>query len=78
MKRLSASRVSLYQPPDVFDIAKSPPAPIATEALKRIAELCEIEAKIRGKSTDERRTVRQEKTKPLVTVLKTWLEKTLT
>ena len=27
-----------------FDIAKSPPAPIATEALKRIAELYEIES----------------------------------
>ena len=35
-----------------FDIAKSPPAPIATEALKRIAELYEIEAEIRGKSAD--------------------------
>ena len=61
-----------------FDIAKSPPAPIAAEALKRIAELYEIEAEIRGTSADERRAVRQEKTKPLVTALKTWLEKTLT
>ena len=33
-----------------FDLAKSPPAPIATEALKRIAELYQIEAEIRGKS----------------------------
>ena len=60
-----------------FDIAKSPPAPIATEVLKRIAELYEIEAEIRGKSADERQAMRQEKTKPLTTALKTWLEKTL-
>jgi transposase len=33
-----------------FDLAKSPPAPIATEAVKRIAELYQIEAEIRGKS----------------------------
>jgi hypothetical protein len=49
-----------------FDLAKSPPAPIATEALKRIAELYEIEAEIRGKSANERRVLRQEKTRPLV------------
>ena len=61
-----------------FEIAKSPPAPIATEALKRIAELYEVEAEIRGKSAEERRAVRQEKAKPLVETLKAWLEKTLT
>ena len=49
----------------LFDIAKSPPAPIAAEALKRIAELYQIEAEIRGNSADERRAVRQRKTKPL-------------
>ena len=57
-----------------FDLAKSPPAPIATEALKRIAALYEIEAEIRGKSAEERRAVRQEKTKPLVEALKAWVE----
>ena len=60
-----------------FDLAKSPPAPIAVEALKRIAELYEIEAEIRGKSAQERRAARQEKTKPLVAALKTWLETSL-
>jgi transposase len=60
-----------------FDLVKSPPAPIATEALKRIAELYEVEAEIRGNSAEERRAVRQQKTKPLVAELKTWLEKTL-
>jgi transposase len=60
-----------------FDLAKSPPAPIATEALKRIAELYQIEAEIRGKSAEERRAVRQQKTRPLAEALKAWLEKTL-
>jgi hypothetical protein len=39
--------------------------------VKRIAELSQIEAEIRGKSANERRVVRQEKTKPLVATLKT-------
>jgi hypothetical protein len=60
-----------------FELAKSAPAPIASEALKRIAELYEIEADIRGKSAEERRAVRQQKAEPLVEALKTWLEKTL-
>jgi len=60
-----------------FDLAKSPPAPIATEALKRIAELYAIEAEIRGKSAQERQAARQQKSKPLVAVLRTWLETTL-
>jgi hypothetical protein len=38
-----------------------PSAPIATEALKRIAELYEVEAEIRGNSPEERRAVRQQK-----------------
>jgi transposase len=60
-----------------FDLAKSPPAPIAAEALERIAELYRIEAEIRGTSADERRAARQQKTKPLVEALKARLEKTL-
>ena len=59
------------------DLAKTAPAPIATEALKRIAALYEIEAAIRGQDTEARRAVRQQKTKPLVEALKSWLEKTL-
>jgi transposase len=59
-----------------FDLAKSP-APIATEALERIAALYRIEADIRGSSADERRTVRQQKAGPLLAAMKAWLEKTL-
>ena len=38
-----------------FEIAHKRPAPIAREALQRIAELYEIEAEIRGRSAHERR-----------------------
>src|SRR5215208_7032903 len=59
-----------------FEIARSPPAPIAAEVLQRIAELYQIEAEIRGEDADVRRAVRQQKSKPLIETLKTWLEKT--
>ena len=49
-----------------FEIAKGGSAPIASEALDRIALLYAIEKTIRGRSADERRAVRQEKSKPLV------------
>ena len=60
-----------------FDIAKSPPAPIAAEVLQRIAELYRIEAEIRGEEADARRAVRQQKSKPLIEALKSWLEEML-
>jgi len=53
-----------------FDIAKSPPAPIAAEVLQRIAELYQIEAEIRGEEADARRAVRQQKSKSLIDALK--------
>jgi transposase len=55
-----------------FDIAKDGNAPIASEALVRIAAVYAIEKTIRERSADERRAVRQEKSKPLVLELKTW------
>lgn len=61
-----------------YEIAAGGSAPIAAEALTRIAKLYAIEAKIRGRSADERRAVRQDKTRPLVDGLKTWMEAQLT
>lgn len=63
---------------DLFDKAKGGDAPIATQALARIAQLYEIEAKIRGKNADERRAVRQAQTAPLVNALKSFVEHQLT
>ncbi len=60
-----------------FDIAQGGPAPIASEALTRIAALYAIEKTIRGYSADQRRAMRQEKSKPLVLAFKAWLEQQL-
>jgi transposase len=62
---------------DFFDIAKGGDAPIASEALERIAALYVIEKTIRGRSADARRAVRQERSKPLVLALRAWLEQQL-
>src|SRR5215217_2325459 len=53
-----------------FDIAKDGNAPIASEALQRIAALYAIEKTIRGQNADARRAVRQEKSRPIVVALK--------
>jgi len=57
---------------EFIDITRKAPAPLADEALRRIAALYAIEAEIRGRSADERRAARQERTKPLVLDLKLW------
>lgn len=56
-----------------YDLAKTK-APIATEALKRIAALYEIEERVRGKSAADRLALRQAESKPLVEELRTWFE----
>jgi transposase len=55
-----------------YDIAKGGSAPIAEEALQRIAALYAIEAKVRGHTAERRKTARQAESKPLVEALKTW------
>ncbi len=60
-----------------FDIARKGNAPIATQALLRIAQLYRIEQKIRGKSPEERRAVRQEQSAHHVNALKAFLGKQL-
>jgi transposase len=48
-----------------YELATPGPAPIASEALKRIAEIYAIEKDIRGRSAEERRLIRQQKSQPL-------------
>ena len=62
----------------LFEIARKGDAPIATQALLRIAQLYRIEDRIRGKSPEERQTVRRVESAPHVTALKSFLEKQLT
>jgi transposase len=57
-----------------FDIADKGPAPIAEEALARIAGLYAIDKTIRGSPPEERVAVRQARSKPLIEALKAWLE----
>jgi transposase len=57
-----------------YDLAKTRAAPIATEALSRIAALYRIETEIRGKSAEHRRTVRQADSRPLVRDLHAWFD----
>jgi transposase len=54
------------------------PAPIASEALARIAGLYAIEAEIRGGTAEQRRRLRQRRSKPILEALEPWLERQLT
>jgi transposase len=60
-----------------YELAAAGPAPIASQALERIAELYRIEDDIRGRSINERRVVRQERSRPIVTDLEPWLREKL-
>jgi transposase len=60
-----------------YDIHVATKSPLAEQALHQIAELYAIEADIRGQTADERRTVRQERSRPLVEAMQTWLTETL-
>ncbi|TIP39113.1 IS66 family transposase, partial [Mesorhizobium sp.] len=64
--------------PRFYELAQSGPAPIATEALTRIAQLYHVESDIRGRSADERRAVRQERSRPVINALEPWLRQQLT
>ena len=57
-----------------YELAVPGPAPIASEALKRIAELYAVETECRGRSADKRRALRQEKSRPILDALEPWLK----
>lgn len=56
-----------------YELAQSGPAPIASEALERIAELYKIEGESRGRTAEERRAIRQARSRPIVDALEPWL-----
>jgi transposase len=56
-----------------YELAAAGPAPIASEALTRIAALYAIESEIRGRAVEERRAVRQAKSRPILDDLEPWL-----
>jgi len=53
-------------------------SPIATEAVERIAALYRIEKEIKGRSAEERRTIRSARAKPLFDDMRRWFEHALT
>lgn len=60
-----------------YELAQAGPAPIASEALARIATLYKVEGQIRGRSPEERRTARQARSRPLVEAFEPWLRERL-
>ena len=60
-----------------YELADAGPAPIATEALARIAALYAVEKDIRGHNADERCVARQDKSRPVVDALEPWLREKL-
>ncbi|HET9816339.1 MAG TPA: IS66 family transposase [Xanthobacteraceae bacterium] len=56
-----------------FDLARLDKAPIALEAVERIDALFAIERDINGLTPQERLRVRNERSRPLVVALETWL-----
>jgi transposase len=58
-----------------YEVQQATASPVATEALRRIAELYAIEAVIRGRAADARKSIRQARSLPLVTAMRAWLEK---
>ena len=56
-----------------FELAELQKAPLALEAVRRIDALFTIEREINGRPPDERRTLRQEQSKPLVNAYEKWL-----
>ncbi len=59
------------------DLHAARPRSLTTEVLRRIAELYVIEADFRDKPPDERRQIRQGRSRPLLDDLERWLRTTL-
>jgi transposase len=60
-----------------YDLDVAGDSPTAREALERIQALFAIEAEIRGRSADERRTIRQARAGPLLEDLHRWFQTTI-
>jgi transposase len=60
-----------------YELMEAHRSPIATEAVERIGALYAIENEIRGRAPDERREIRQARSRPLLDSMHTWLEASL-
>jgi transposase len=76
-KKLPADRITLafcwsHLRREFFKIAERGDAPIATEAVARIAQIYAVEKDVRGASADARCAARQARSRPLVDALRTF------
>ena len=60
-----------------YEIAKADGSPVALEAVRRIAEICAVETRVRGRPPDVRLELRRRCSRPFVDALRAWLEKEL-
>ena len=60
-----------------YDIQVAHKSLVAAEALERIGALYAVESDINGRSPEERREIRNARSRPLLESLKQWLEETL-
>jgi hypothetical protein len=60
-----------------YDLQVAHKSAVAVEALERIAALYAIEKEIHGRAPEERREIRDQRSRPLLGSLKQWLEETL-
>lgn len=56
-----------------YELHKAHASPVAAEALRRIAEVYQVEEMVRGRPADQRLAARQTKTKPILEDMKAWL-----
>jgi transposase len=56
-----------------YEIHRAAGSPLAAEALRQIGALYAIEAEARGRPPEERRAIRQERSRPMVAALHAWL-----
>jgi transposase len=57
-----------------FELYEGHRSPVAKEALERIAQLYAIEKEIRGRPPEERKEVRQARSRPLLEAMHVWLK----
>ena len=60
-----------------YELYEAHKSAVAKETLERIAALYAVEEEIRGRSAEERREVRNARSRPLLESLKQWFEETL-
>src|SRR5476649_1677959 len=60
-----------------YDLQVAHKSPVAVEALERIGALYAVESDINGRLPEERREIRNARSRPLLGSLKQWLEETL-